>query len=461
MSMNSQAQKLTERGEDALKKKNYDFAVEAFTQATALAPDARRAREGLRKAALKKHEQGGYPGGLAIALFGFPAKLGMFFAGLGKKGNPDGYLNACEKFLRIDPKSKSVNTKLGDCAAAAGYNETACFAYEMAAEADPNDVSALKKLANLLGRTGNIPKALETLNRVVQLSPQDQDALKARKNLAARASLEDTGFATAGSSRDLVRDKNLAGELEKKDRLFQSADDLAAQVADVEKALAGEPANTDLWVKLAEVKQKQKDYDGAIAAMEDAVKKAPDDLMLQFQRDDMRIAKLESTHLDALQAGKNDEAQKIDRELLDVRTVAYRERVKAYPTDLNLRFKLGELLLQRQDLDEAIGQFQHTVKDPKFRSDSQLWLGKAFAAKGQFDLAIRQLEQALEGQTGMSERIKEIRYTLGDVFETHGQPQKAKEQFGMIYESDISFKDVGDRLGKLESADGPGKLSLD
>jgi len=460
MSMNTQAQKLTERGEEALKKKNYDYAIEAFTQATMLAPDARRAREGLRKAELKKYENN-YPSALARALLGLPAKMGMFFAGLGKKRNPDGYINACEKYLRIDPKSKAVNIKLGDCAAQAGYHETACIAYELAAEADPNDVAALKKLADLLGRTGKIQKALETLDRVVQLSPRDQDALKARKNLAARASLEETGFATAGSSRDLVKDKDLAGKLEKKERRYQTADDLAAQAAEVEEQLADDPDNIELWQDLAEVRQKQKDYDGAVEAIEKGMKVAPDNVLLQFQRDDLKIDKLEAEKMAAIQAGDQDKAQALDRQLLDVRTVAFRERVKAYPTDLNLRFKLGELLLQRGETEEAIGQFQQTVKDPKFRSESQLRLGRAFASKGQYDLAIRQLDQALEGQTGMTDRVKEIRYTLGEVYETKGQAEKAVEQFGMIYEVDIGFRDVGDRLAKLESGAGDGKLSLD
>ena len=52
----------------------------------------------------------------------------------------------------------------------------------------------------------------------------------------------------------------------------------------------------------------------------------------------------------------------------------------------------------------------------------------------------------------MTDRVKEIRYVLGDVLERKGDPAAAKEQFGMIYESDIGYRDVTERLAKLESA---------
>ena len=80
-------------------------------------------------------------------------------------------------------------------------------------------------------------------------------------------------------------------------------------------------------------------------------------------------------------------------------------------------------------------------------------LGKAFAEIGKYDLAIRQLTQALEGHTTMSDEVKEILYDLADVYERTGDKDKATREFNKIYEVDIGFRDVGDRLRKLESAD--------
>ena len=140
--------KLIEKGEDAHKKRNYDYAISIFMEAVNFAPNNRRAREGLRGAQLKKREPS-YPSGFAIAIFGIGSKMGMFFAGLSKKGNPEGYMMACEKYLCLDPKNNKVNMALGDTAMRAGHLDAAILAFETAAENNPDDVTALKMLAAL------------------------------------------------------------------------------------------------------------------------------------------------------------------------------------------------------------------------------------------------------------------------------------------------------------------------
>ncbi len=451
--------KLIEKGEDALKKKSFDYAIEILLQAVSFAPNSREARELLRKTELKKYEHS-YPGKGVVAVFGFPARLGMFVAGLGKKGNPEGYMMACEKFLTKDPKNRGVNLALGDAAAAAGHLQAAILAFETVAEHHPNDVSSLKKLGNVLWKAGEIRKAHEAFDRAVKLNPHDQDAIKARKNLAAEASLKETGFETARSSRDLVKDKGALGKIEQDARLHRTDEDLAARKKDVEERLAkGETA--ELLIELAQACRKLKQWDAAFAAVDRAIAKDAQNMHHKFTRGDLEIDRLEERRMDLLRDGKNEEAKRAEAELLKVRTRDLRERVKAYPTDLNLRFKLGDLLFEQGQVDTAIQEFQQTVRDPKFRSDSHLRLGRSFKTKGQHDLALRQLEQAMDGQSGMSERVKEILYERGDTLERMGRKADAKVEFGRIYEFDISFKDVGDRLRKLEGGESPGKLAVE
>jgi tetratricopeptide (TPR) repeat protein len=188
--------------------------------------------------------------------------------------------------------------------------------------------------------------------------------------------------------------------------------------------------------------------------MDRAVELKPNDTSLAFARGDLKMDHLEQQKLDLLRAGKEAEAEKLTAELLDFQVEEFRRRVRVYPTDLNLRFKLGDLLFGKGLVDESIGEFQQTVRDPKFRAESQLRLGRAFKLKGQYDLARRQLDQALEGQTGLSERVKEIRYEMGDVYDLMGQKAEAKAEFGKIYEQDIGYRDVADRLAQLDKEAG-------
>jgi len=451
--------KLIEKGEDALKKKNFDYAIEILLQAVSFAPNNREARELLRRAELKKYEHA-YPSAGLVAVFGFPARLGMFVSGLSKKGNPEPFMMACEKFLTKDPKNKRVNMALGSAAAAGGHLETAIFAYETAAEHHPNDPRVLKTLGSLLWKNGQIQRAHDVYDRAVQLDPHDQESVKARKNLAAEASLKETGFETARSSRELVRDKAAAGRLEQETRLYQTEEDLTTQRKNLEARAEKEP-NIELLQELAQVCKRMKDWDGAFAAFDRAVAMDPGNHALAFARGDLELEHLEERQLGLLRDGKTEEAKQAEIELLKARTRQFRERVKAYPTDLNLRFKLGDLLFRQGEIEPAIAEFQQTVRDPKFRSESQLRLGRAFKAKGQFDLALRQLEQAMEGQSGMSERVKEILYERGEVLERMGRADDARAEFSRIYEVDIKYRDVGDRIRKLESGGSPSKLSLD
>ncbi|MHC4549522.1 MAG: tetratricopeptide repeat protein [Planctomycetota bacterium] len=446
--------KLIDKGEEALKKKNFDYAMEILLQAVSFAPNNRRAREMLRRAELKKYEHS-YPSAAVVAVFALPARLGIWLARLSKKGNPESFMMACEKFLTKDPKNKTVNMALGQAAADAGHLETAIFAYETASEHNPGDPGAMKRLGHLLWRNGQIREAHEVFDKVVALRPRDQEAIKARKNLAAEVSLKETGFESAKSSRELVKDKDAAGKLEQETRIYRTEEDLQARRAAIEKQLAKDPNNVELLKDLVEAAQRMKDWDAALETMDRAVELRPDDNVLVFARGDLQIDRLEDRRLDLLREGKQGEADLVAAELLEVRIEEFRRRVRAYPTDVNLRFKLGELLFSKGQLEEAIGAFQQTVRDPKFRAESQLRLGRAFKAKGQYDLSLRQLEQALEGQTGLSERVKEIRYEMGDVYALQGNKAEAKAEFGRIYEQDIGYRDVADRLAaldKLESA---------
>ena len=46
----------------------------------------------------------------------------------------------------------------------------------------------------------------------------------------------------------------------------------------------------------------------------------------------------------------------------------------------------------------------------------------------------------------MDERKKEAIYELGCCFESMGSPEKAIEEYKLVYSADISFRDVSDKI---------------
>jgi hypothetical protein len=64
-----------------------------------------------------------------------------------------------------------------------------------------------------------------------------------------------------------------------------------------------------------------------------------------------------------------------------------RERVAARPSDLQLRFALGELLLKRQDHAQAIAELQPAMNDLRLRKSAGKLIAEAFDARGMSEAA--------------------------------------------------------------------------
>ena len=106
--------------------------------------------------------------------------------------------------------------------------------------------------------------------------------------------------------------------------------------------------------------------------------------------------------------------------------------------------------------DESIKRFQTTSRDPKYRNDSGLRMGMGFAAKGQYDLALKRFDETLSGIPAeiKNDAWKNLVYAKGDTLARAGRRDEAKNTFLQIYEVDVSFKDVAKRIDELSSGQG-------
>jgi tetratricopeptide (TPR) repeat protein len=74
------------------------------------------------------------------------------------------------------------------------------------------------------------------------------------------------------------------------------------------------------------------------------------------------------------------------------------------------------------------------------------YLGQCFSRRGMNDLAARTLQNAIKEKPAFDEEKKELIYLLGCVLEKMGKKEEAIEQFKLIYESDIGYKDVAAKV---------------
>ena len=113
---------------------------------------------------------------------------------------------------------------------------------------------------------------------------------------------------------------------------------------------------------------------------------------------------------------------------------------------------IGKALQALGEVDEAIGAFQKSVKDPKTRLDSMSRLAACFHKKGLYDMAEKQLRAALEESTPSSDRGKGLLYNLGAIAEKAGRPKDAFGYFTQIYELDIAYRDVAEKIDALKDS---------
>lgn len=73
-------------------------------------------------------------------------------------------------------------------------------------------------------------------------------------------------------------------------------------------------------------------------------------------------------------------------------------------------------------------------------------LSQCFAKRKMFDLAARKLQNAIKEKPGFDEEKKEMIYNLGCVFESMGKKEEAVDQFKLIYEVDIGYRDVAAKV---------------
>jgi tetratricopeptide (TPR) repeat protein len=150
-------------------------------------------------------------------------------------------------------------------------------------------------------------------------------------------------------------------------------------------------------------------------------------------------------------AGDTARASELERQLFEVEAADFRRRVEMRPSDVTMRLQLAKRLLRLGETDDALAELQRCQDEPRVREEAVFLLGRCFQEKGILDLAIKQYEKALDGRSKIDERAKEILYHLGTLAETKGDPDVARGHYIRIYEVDIAYRDVAEKMKALSS----------
>jgi len=207
-----------------------------------------------------------------------------------------------------------------------------------------------------------------------------------------------------------------------------------------------EPGNINYYRALVRLYSQRQRFDDAIETLQKAIVINPGDPELDRAMSQARIGKFDQDVAALKEAGDEAGALALGAERDQFMFDNMQERVARYPNDLRLRYEWGYLLYQHDYINESIQQFQLAQRSPKDRVRALFYLGLCFKHKEQYDLALEQLEKASSEVTGMDDTKKDVLYELGLILEIVGQKDKAAEYYKQIYQSDISYKDIAEKI---------------
>ena len=438
----------------AIELRNFRYAIELLQNLLKQEPEFLTGRQMLRRAEVTRIKSE------KKRFFSIPtAPLAVMKAQRELKKDPRKTIELVEKVLETAPYNPQANMLLKDAAIAADYPEMAIFALETLLENEPRDVKLLHELGRLYHHYDQAAEAAEVYNRISEIDPLDLDAVKLGKDASARVSMKKGGWTEAESYRDLIKDKEAAVTLEQQNRMRLSDESLEQRINEIFARHEAEPQNVDLAKRLGLLHDQKDDLDGAIAWYQYAValtnrhdpsltRKVTElqtrQLDRQIRADEQYLAKHEPddpefpARMAQLEAIRKKRAENLIEDA--------RKRIDRNPTDLQLRYELGEQLTNAGQYRDALPELQRARQNPSARLKAMNLLGRCYRELGMLDLAAKQLDNAAREIAVMDSVKKEIVYDLGLVYERMGDAAKCIDAMKTIYETDSGYRDVAQRV---------------
>jgi tetratricopeptide (TPR) repeat protein len=438
----------------AIELRNFGYAISLLQGILKQEPQFLTGRQLLRRAEVAKQKAG------KKSFFNIStAPIAVMNAQREIKKAPQHAVEMIEKVLEGEPYHRQANLALKEAAVAAGWPEIGVFALQTLLEENPRDVKLLHELGLLYHQTGQSDEAVEIYNRITEIDPLDAAALRLGKDASARASMATGGWTQAESYRELIKDKDAAISLEQQSRMQLSGEALDRQIAELEAQQQAKPQNADLARRLGALCEQKDDIESAIKWYQRAVEltgSSDPGLIRKLSNLKMRGAERDiaaheeflagHTKKDAAHAKRSEELQVAKKKRAGILIEEVKKRLERNPTDLQLRFELGEHCVNAERFREAVPELQRARQNPNARLKAMNLLGVCYCELGMLDLAMKQFEDAAREIVTMDPMKKEIVYNLGTVYEKMGEREKSLNCMKQIYEADYGYRDVAERV---------------
>jgi tetratricopeptide (TPR) repeat protein len=447
------------KGNQAMEKGNFDYAVKMHGMAAQLIPDNVHFRQTLRGC-----ERRLYNNNKSGAKFASARLLGVrnqIRKARSKKEWP-AMDQAAEEGLTVNPWDAQLNADVGEACHYLGYSDVAEFAYETAVENNPESKEFLQKLMEINEERGNYPKALECARRLTKLEPNNGKLRAQLTGLEAKQVMCRGGYDGAKSTQEVRRnaydDYRPATEKYVPDTVAGPGVSLES---DLRHAIRKSPTEKGNYIKLVEILEQKKEFEQANAVLKQALDATGGDVNIReiLENSDLKRLRHE-IELGKAVAADDEAGQKnigrLKRELLLREVEVFSSRVDRYPTDARFKHELGKRYMQLKEFKKAIPLLQQATVDQRREAEVLVLLAKCFLAERQQKLARAQLEKAVEklNPHDNPETYCEAHYILGRLCEDAGDRDDAEHHYGQVLGVNYAYKDARDRLESMQSNEG-------
>jgi len=446
---------LFKRANEAFERKNYEYSAKLCLDVLEAQPENLEVRKLYHDAIrMRKGITSRSKGASHFSLrYIFGSIAANFLLLIGK---PRKALNKAQKMLFDDPLNIGILKIIAKGARNLGMPYAAIYELEKAREINSRNTYVLRQLARLYVSINELKRASERFGELKDIVPHDEEASRGLQDYAALDTIQDGKWAEGESFVNKVKDLEEARMLHDELKKVRSDDDVLRQIEIFEKKVEESPDGLSNYLDLSALYLRAKMYEKAQKLVERGLEKDPDNFELLAKKGDIEIQRIadDLTELEKeVKANPNeDNKKKLTQkraQLLDVQTREFRKRVELHPTDPILRYRFGEIMYRAKKYDEAIEHLQKTIGDLRTQQSAYNLLGLCFRKKGLLDYAAEQFLKALKGTVVINEKAKAIIYNLAMTYEDLGNFAAAEEQYKRIYEVDIGYRDIANKINAI------------
>lgn len=449
-----------ERANQVISTGNYDYGIQLLLTCSKLDPANFLFRQTLRRTQKAKYNNNLRGSRLAfLTTFRTRARL------KNAKRTRDyvRVLEHGEAILSKNPWDTGVQMDMAEAADALGLLEHAIFILDQARQKNPKDPTLNRALARLFEKCGRFTQAIQLWQLVREAVPNDVEAAHKAKDLAASETIKRGGYGATTNEDGDADVKPMKNTTKHTPIATEAPDRVTREAAPILARLESNPADPHLYLQLATVYRRGNQPERARAALEQGLGPTGKDFRLVVELMEMdlepfrknlalaekKLAEASEDDLDAKHTP--DDLRRIKAKLMkeiNAREMElYRVKADRYPQDLSNRLELGLRLMQADQIDEAIVEFQNVRKDQRLAWKASLHLGNCFKKRNNWRMAQRNYEEALTQLPAMEEEgRKELLFQLASGHANAGELQRAIDLGSDLANLDFGYRGIGKLL---------------